>query len=1439
MAANGLFSGKRPLPTLVILTALLLTTAAPATSAQEPHIPAPLESWVGWALWGQPDPNCPQVSPDGSRQCVWPGSLSVNADQQGATFTLDVWLAAPALVPLPGDATRWPQSLRANGRPVAIQTEAGKPALKLPRGAHRITGEFAWSKLPEMLPVPKETGRITLTVADNPIPRPNLDDQGRLWLSATTDDPDTDSEGTLRVSIYRRFNDDIPLKVATELSLNVSGKARKVDLGQVLLAESRPVQIHSALPVQLDPTGNISAYVRPGTHRVRIDAVFQEDTTEISAPSPAPDIYDPQEVWVWIPSEAIRSVELSGLQGVDPARTTLPRDWYGHSTYLARAGDTLHLEVTRQGIEPAPNTINLHRQLWLDIDGQGMSIRDAFQGSMNQTWRLNYGGDATLGYVQQANDESGLLITLDPETGRRGVELRRTALDLTAHLRLEKMTTTLPAVGWDQDVQKLSADLYLPPGWTLFGASGVDIVSGSWLSSWTLWHFFFVLIIAMSIGKLLGWQWAPLAAAALVLSHGYQGAPMWSWIHLIAAQALLGVLPPGWWRRLALLWRGVTLLVLFISLASFATKQIKSALYPQLDRSAFSQGAHSYGFDPFSGVSLPTAPIVQRVPSKFEVASSLDSIEFEGLELDSASRQRYARKASDALDLKGIDPQAVVQTGQGLPTWDWNRWELNWSGPVHQDHKIRLWLIAPWLNKSLALLRVLALIALALLLLLSPAARTQRRSKKNVKKPGTPDSKNPSDSPWWQPLITPMILVISLTTTALPLAPAQAQTAASSIPNNELLTELQTRLLHTTRCQGPCVLASRADLKIEGDHFTMTVELHAQQESAWVLPGPAEVLQIQTILLDGAPTNQLRRDNDGMLLLRIPQGLHQVELRAQLPPQDVVTLQFHPEVRPKFITIKAAAWTVDGVNENGVPENSLQFTRQERPDEADHVATEAQSASNQGLAPWYEIHRQLGLGLPWQVVTTVSRLDSSRHQLLNVPLIPGEKVVNDGFEADQHRVVVSLERGISSVSYTSELPIQPSIELTAPTDQPWSEIWTVHCTGIWQCEYSDLPRVALHGFPAANIDSSPPHPHDQASSSLVAQPRWAPWPGQSLTIHINRPTAAQGRSSTVDHVSYNISPGQRLLQGQLTMTIRASQGGWQEVTLPPGAEVRSTTIDGESRNLRFEEGKLNLPLRPGKTRYHIEWQQPWEHRFIERAPAVDIGDEAVNIEVILNPSTKRWLLWTSGPSWGPAVLFWPYLITLILIAFLLSHLRGLPLRIHEWILLLIGFSQLPVLALVPLITWFIALRVRAARPSAGRWRFNITQLFLFGLTLFVAGTLYAAIHVNLLVDMDMQVSGANSSNYFLRWYLDRSPSALPTPVIYTLPLFIWRLLMLFWSLWLVSRLLKWIPWAWRSFSADGLWRRAPDKAGSDEAAPKLPEGEPLKPADIPPADGQL
>jgi hypothetical protein len=72
----------------------------------------------------------------------------------------------------------------------------------------------------------------------------------------------------------------------------------------------------------------------------------------------------------------------------------------------------------------------------------------------------------------------------------------------------------------------------------------------------------------------------------------------------------------------------------------------------------------------------------------------------------------------------------------------------------------------------------------------------------------------------------------------------------------------------------------------------------------------------------------------------------------------------------------------------------------------------------------------------------------------------------------------------------------------------------------------------------------------------------------------------------------------------------------------------------------------------------------------------------------------------------------------------------------------------------------------------------------------------------------------------LRWYADRADGELPRAVVFSLPVLSYRLFMLLWSLLLAVSLVGYLPWAYRAFSAWGLWRPIPPLFRRRKAAAK-------------------
>jgi hypothetical protein len=1359
------------MPRILALFAAPLLVIHAVSAAPLPS--SPLDPWVPWVEAGMAGWQCAKTTNDGGPVCSWPGTLDVFTEPAGGRFRLDVLMDERGAVELPGGGNPWPQRVQINGAPVVVAlADDGAATVVLDAGAHAVTGEFVWNEPPDHLRVPKEAGLVRLTRDGTEVPTARVDNQGRLWLREGAADTEVTEADSVRATVVRRIRDGVPIRVSTQVELVVTGRPREIVFPGILIENSRAVSVSSPLPVQLSQAGEARFFVRPGSFRALIEAVRTSPASSLTVPSHGGDSLASDEVWVWVPDEAVRAVELSGLVPVDPSAAPLPDAWRGHSTFMGRSGDVLTLAESRRGLpEPNASRLDVVRELWLDLDGQGYTVRDTLSGALERDIRLEF-GEGELGRMTDRVDNEDLLITLGP-TGLPGAELRRQSVSVTGEGRVSDAKTSMAAVGWKVDAQSLSATLHLPPGWELLSASGPDFVGGTWLGSWTLFHVFLVLLLGAAIGKLFGFAFGLLAAASLILAHGSQNAPYSIWFHLAAVLALLRVLPASSrLRRAALVYHFGALAALVAILFPFARSELRSVFYPQ---------AH----DEVSWLSLSSSTEPVAVFNESDLDSNADYGLAEQSESNvnkrvSKLRQSKSRRVDEnnaRLQLQKIDPNAIVQTGPGLPEWSWRSWQLQWTGGVGADERVDLWLMPPWGSALLAILRVLT--ALGLALLLAAPKRFSRRSSG-----GDFDvTQAMRRAPW-------LALVVVCATSAAPKVASGTEGSAGAMVVDgevwrELVADLKNRLMAARICKGPCAVAVSSNMQVNKTGFDWSFEIHAQQAAVWAVPGPLEPWRVTSVELGELPTSALRRSAAGFLEVRLPAGVHQLRVRGKTPSGEAVTLQFTETSRPRTVRVNAPGFAVDGVGDGGAPDASLQLTQKNTA-----PGTEPAAAVTEGEnMPWYTVERTLLLGLPWLVKTTVRRESAERSEIIRIPLLAGEAMTTDGVRVEDGVAVVSLPRDATVVELDSELAVATSIVLEAPMATPWSEVWQVQCSQIWSCAFEGLP-------PVARVDEE----------GLIG-PTWRPWPGEKLTIAVSRPPGAPGRAYTISRAHYSVSPTHRMLEATLSLTVRASQGARHRIGLPEGAEVSRVEIDGAQRNIRPVGTSLDLPLSPGAQEVKVQWSQPWSLRVWNALPAVDLGGEAANFRATLNVPRSGFVFAVDGPAWGPAVLLWSHLLSLLIVALVLSRLKAAPLKLHQWCLLSLGFAAVPAVALLPVAAWFILLAWRRAQPLQSWAGFNGLQLVLAGGTVVVLAVLYTTVGINLLAPVDTQISGAQSSDHVLSWYVDRVDGVTPSAGAFLLPELVWRSLMLLWALWVTAKLVGWLRWAWQSFSAGGmLWR---------------------------------
>jgi hypothetical protein len=703
---------------------------------------------------------------------------------------------------------------------------------------------------------------------------------------------------------------------------------------------------------------------------------------------------------------------------------------------------------------------------------------------------------------------------------------------------------------------------------------------------------------------------------------------------------------------------------------------------------------------------------------------------------------------------------------------------LTWSGPVTQDQQLGLWLVPPWANALLAIARVLLLAALARAFVLA------WRSGSGA--PGTtPRASEPSPIPAGGAVAGALVALVLF-------APADAR---ADLPTPELLIELRDRLLAPPDCHPRCATLSRLALAVQPERLDLRLAVDVAAETGVPLPGggagdgawlPADVI------VDGAPASGLYRDEAGVLWLRLARGRHELQLTGLLPPRATVELPLPQAPHRVSLASPPAGWSVVGIRPDGSASGALQLVRESR---AGQTAAPGTRLEPTPIPAFVRVTRALDLGLSWSSTTTVERVAPAEGPIVvEVPLLAGESVTTPEIEVERGRALVTIGAGARAARYASTLAIAEQIAFEAPGALPWTEVWEIAAGPLWHVEAAGIPPV------------------DEIVEGSRAR-SFRPWPGEKLTLAIERPAGHGGATLTLDRSHLVLAPGLRATDAELTLALRSSQGGQHAVTLPEGAELTSLAVNGEAQPLRQEGRRVPLALTPGAREIALGWREPRGVTTLLRGSAVDLGAGSVNAHVEIDVPEKRWVLFAGGPRLGPSVMFWSALAIVAGLAWLLGRLDWTPLRARHWLLLGLGMTQAPFAASVPVVACLLLLgwrgraelRLRGLRPLA----FGALQVALLLVTLVAAGALVFAIQQGLLGAPEMRIAGNGSTSYALRWYLDRSGALLPQPWVVSLSIWWYRAAMLAWSMWLALALVGWARWGFAQWSAGGTFRADP------------------------------
>ncbi|MCK5648124.1 MAG: hypothetical protein KAI22_04525, partial [Gammaproteobacteria bacterium] len=883
-----------------------------------------------------------------------------------------------------------------------------------------------------------------------------------------------------------------------------------------------------------------------------------------------------------------------------------------------------------------------------------------------------------------------------------------------------------------------------------------------------------VLITAIAVFKLWGLRWGIAALSALILTWHQPDAPQLIWINLIIAAALLRALPAGGAiYKLIKNYYFAVAVILALLILPFIVSQARIALYPQLEfrNAGIQYSADSNEFERMN--AAPDAVLQSAAPvSKLRQAGSVSSY------LKDKSYSYRTEKSIAKIQMDSIDPNAMIQTGPGLPSWTLNQYAVHWDGPVRSEQQISLLLISPAVNSLLNVLRILFVLLLAWRLIDISHLQRKEAAGSQVKKTSGSDLKQ-------APGNVLSSLTLFLVTGLLFLAP---QISQASFPTKDLLDELRNELSKPAECLPHCADIESLSIDLSAQKMTLKLLVHTQEDVSIPLPVPLKQWQPDNILIDGEYASGLFRQNNPVLWLFLARGSHSVEISGRV--EHLQQLQISFPLKPHHIRLAVEDWSAEGMDQDISKISALSFVKLNKDQKA--LAKIEQS----DIPAYAELTRTLNLGQSWHITTQIRGVWGSSYPIiLKIPLMAGESVLSDNVKIEQDYAIITLQRKNATVQWHSKLAISQQIKLKAMDSEQIIEHWVLNTSPIWHIEHSGIPVIY----------------HQRQGERW--QPVWQPWPKEEVIINVTRPAGVKGKTITIDSSELTITPGEQNTAAELKFNLRSSLGGQHSIHLPDNALLQSVSINNKNMPIRNTREGLSLPVLPGSQKIKVAWHEPRGISGMFHTSELNLGSDSVNNKITLIPGSKRWILLTSGPAMGPAVLFWGVFVIILILSYGLGRIKGTPLSTLQWLLLWVGLSASEPLSAIVIVVCIFALKVRGSIEvkAMKAISFNALQILLVVLVMLSITALIVSIEQGLLGSPRMQISGNGSSAYQLNWFSDRIAPVLPEAGMISVPVYIYRLIMLAWSIWLAFAVIKWAQWGWAAFSHEEYWQSLPKR----------------------------
>lgn len=490
-------------------------------SYDENNIPQDLKKWVPWVNKDNYTQNCVDSI------CIFIPKLTVLKNNhykfifEGTSLSKDAW------VPLPSSDNAWPLSVVLNGQKSIVVNHEGKPFVQVPQKDFKIEVDYNLSifdkdssfELPFNVVSFDNQSNQVLSLKDN-------------TLSLNDINSAQEQNSFQEIKVFRKFTDNIPYQLETNVQLNFSGKIKEIDLGTVLPPDFKLTQINSDLKVNFK-NNHYFVTILPGTHFINFKSFANKEISQLSVKGLFNDI--DSEVWSIQKNNAIRNIDIAQATLVDPKQANVPQQWSNLPSYLV--SDNLEIHTSQQGLSLNTDLrVNARRTSVFGYNDTVYSLDQiSLENQNSKELRFNSGVPiSSLSLSQQK-----MILT---ENNQNYVLLNSN--DKSGYLQFD--TTK------GNPIQSQLSESYFVDTWRasftprteLLWTTNAKITSSNfWFNAWNLYSLFSLSVLIIALYKLMGKEAAFFALFSLV-SFYYNNSVFWIfWILLVLSYAFNKYLP--------------------------------------------------------------------------------------------------------------------------------------------------------------------------------------------------------------------------------------------------------------------------------------------------------------------------------------------------------------------------------------------------------------------------------------------------------------------------------------------------------------------------------------------------------------------------------------------------------------------------------------------------------------------------------------------------------------------------------------------------------------------------------------------------------------------------------------------------------------------------------------------------------------------------------